>query len=150
MYTKEEISKIRQQFWTKFGQYMKPVPGSSGEKVNWLNYKTGIRHITFKMDADKEKATVAIEIKHLQEVERMIYYNQFVSLKTLLQNETGFEWNWQEAVMDDSNQPISCISLTLKNINVLNEQDWPAIIAFLKPRIMALDIFWEMVKDGFE
>jgi hypothetical protein len=150
MYTKEEISKIRQQFWTKFGQYMKPVPGSSGEKVNWLNYKTGIRHIAFRMDADKEKAIVAIEIKNPLEEERMNYYNQFLSLKTLMKNETGFEWNWKETVIDDNNQPISRISQTIENINVLNEKDWPAIIAFLKPRIMALDIFWEMVKDGFE
>lgn len=150
MYTKEEISKIRQQFWTKFGQYMKPVPGSSGEKVNWLNYKTGLRHIAFKMNADKEKATVAIEIKHPLKEERMSYYNQFVLLKTLMKNETGFDWKWEDIVLDENNQTISRISLTMENINVLNEKDWPAIIAFLKPGIMALDIFWEMVKDGFE
>jgi hypothetical protein len=32
----------------------------------------------------------------------------------------------------------------------MEEGDWPAIISFLKPRIIALDEFWENVKPGFE
>ena len=69
MYSKEQISKLKTQFWTNFGQYMKPVPGASGMPVNWINYKTGIRHIHFKMDADNTKAVIAIEISHPKEEE---------------------------------------------------------------------------------
>lgn len=129
---------------------MKPVPGAGGKAVNWLNYKTGNRHILFRMDADKQHAFIAIEIRHPQNEERINCYNQFLSLKTLLKNETGFEWDWQAGTVDDNGQTISRISQTLEHINVLNEKDWPAIIAFLKPRIMSLDAFWYLVKDGFE
>ena len=41
MYTKQEAAQLRKEFWTAFGQYMKPVPTEDGEKVNWINYKTG-------------------------------------------------------------------------------------------------------------
>jgi hypothetical protein len=149
MYSKDQISKLKTQFWTSFGQYMKPVPGASGQRVNWINYKTGISHIHFKMDADNTKAVVAIEISHAKEEERLQYYNQFVSLKNLLASTTTFNWQWNETIETD-HKSISSISQQLNNVSILNQADWPAIISFLKPRIIALDAFWEMVKDGFK
>jgi len=150
MYTKEAVARLHQKFWTALGQYMKPVPGASGQPVNWLNYKAGIGHIFFRMNVDKNQASAAIELRHRDEKDRLHYYQQFKSLKQLLENTTGYEWEWEEATTEDNGQSISRISLQLKNVNVLNETDWPAIIAFLKPRMVALDAFWEMVKDGFE
>jgi hypothetical protein len=149
MYSKEQSSKLKTQFWTSFGQYMKPIPGAAGLPVNWINYKTGIKHIHFKMDADNTKATIAIEISHPQEEQRLYYYNQFLALKKLFTSSTQFNWHWNETLQKD-NKTISSISLELTDVNILKESDWPAIISFLKPRIIALDAFWEMVKDGFE
>jgi hypothetical protein len=149
MYSKEQSSKLKTQFWTNFGQYMKPVPGTAGLPVNWINYKTGIRNIHFKMDADNTKAVIAIEISHPKEEERLHYYNQFVSLKKVLASTTTFNWQWNETLYND-HKTISSISLQLDAVNILNQSDWPAIISFLKPRIMALDKFWDMVRDGFE
>ena len=149
MYSKELSSKLKTQFWTNFGQYMKPVPGASGLPVNWINYKTGIRNIHFKMDAGNTIAFIAIEISHPQEEQRSHYYDQFLSLKNLLTSTTTFNWQWNEIIETD-HKTISSISLQLNDVNILNQADWPAIISFLKPRIMALDAFWSMVKDGFE
>ncbi len=149
MYTREEASKVRAQFWTSFGQYMKPVPGSSGMPVNWINYKTGIKHIRFKMDADNKKAIIAIEIAHPKEEERINCYNQFLSLRKLMESTTGFAWEWNES-LHTGHKVISSISQQLEAVKVLNQADWPAIISFLKPRIIALDAFWELVKEGFE
>ena len=129
---------------------MKPVPGASGEAVNWLNYKTGVRNIFFRMDADQQSAHVGIELQHAMEAKRIHYYNHFVALKNLLEQTTGNKWQWQAAVLDENGQPISRISQSLNSVNILEESDWPAIIAFFKQRIIALDAFWETVKDGFE
>jgi hypothetical protein len=149
MYSKEQSSKLKAQFWTNFGQYMKPVPGASGLPVNWINYKTGIKNIHFKMDADNKKATIAIEIAHPKEEERSHYYNQFLSLKNILNSTANFNWQWNETLQAE-HKTISSISQQLDDVNVLDQSDWPAIISFLKPRIIALDAFWDMVKDGFE
>ena len=149
MYSKEQASKLKTQFWTSFGQYMKPVPGASGLPVNWINYKTGIRNIHFKMDADNTKAFIAIEISHSKEEERLQYFNQFLSLKKILASTGTFNWQCNETVVTD-HQTISSISQQLDSVNILNKSDWPGIISFLKPRIIALDEFWEIVKDGFE
>ncbi len=149
MYSNEQISKLKTQFWTNFGQYMKPGPSASGLPVNWINYKTGIRHIHFKMDADNTSAFIAIEISHPQDELRLHYYNQFVSLKKLLASTTTFNWQWNETLQTD-HKTISSISQQLNDVNILDQSDWPSIISFLKPRIIELDAFWNMVKDGFE
>ncbi len=128
---------------------MKPVPGASGEPVNWLNYKTGKQHVFFKMDADNEQAIIAIEIKHKAFSERENCYHQFLSLKTMLVNETGHTWEWEKETVINNNLPVSRISQSLPGVNILNEKDWPAIIAFFKPRIIGLDNFWDLVKDSF-
>jgi len=149
MYSKDQISKLKTHFWTNFGQYMKPVPGAAGLPVNWVNYKTGIRHIHFKMDADNKRAVIAIEISHPQDGQRAFYYNQFLSLKKLLHTTTGLNWQWNETLQKDD-KTISSISQQLDGVNIMDQADWPAIISFLKPRIIALDQFWQQVKDGFE
>ncbi|MCW3116154.1 MAG: hypothetical protein JWM28_236, partial [Chitinophagaceae bacterium] len=64
MYSKQDASAVRKNFWTRFGQYMNPLPGADGQPVNWLNYKTGIKYLYFRMDAGHKQAAIAIEIRH--------------------------------------------------------------------------------------
>ena len=45
---------------------------------------------------------------------------------------------------------VSRVFISLDTINIFNPDDWPVLISFLKPRIIALDKFWDLVKDGFD
>ena len=83
MYTKQEAAQLRKEFWTTFGQYMKPVPTEGGEKVNWINYKSGDKHIRFTMQADQYKAIIAIEITHPDIDIQQLYTEQFLQMKKL-------------------------------------------------------------------
>lgn len=150
MYSKQEAARLRKDFWTSFGQYMRPLPGAGGEPVNWLNYKTGIRHLYFRMDAGNRQAGIAIELHHPDTLVREQYYGQLLQVKAVLQEETGEEWQWEPAVTDEDGKPVSRIGITLPGVNIFHRDDWPRIISFLKPRILALDRLWYLVKDGFE
>lgn len=149
MYTRQEASLIRKKFWTSFGQYMQPLPGANGDTINWLNYKTGIRHLYFRMDADTERASVAIELRHTDLLLQQQYFKQLQQVKILLEEQTGEEWQWELQRPDEDGNTISRVSITLDKVNIFNATDWPTIISFLKPRILALDKFWDAVKDGF-
>ncbi|MDZ4794894.1 MAG: DUF4268 domain-containing protein [Bacteroidota bacterium] len=150
MYTRQETSLIRQKFWTSFGQYMRPVKGAGGEPTNWINYKTGIRHLYFRMDAGSNLATVAIELRQKDVLLQQQYMEQFQQMKAVLEELTGEAWDWEWLVENNDGSRTSRISKTITGVNIFNEDEWPAIISFLKPRIMALDHFWILVKDGFE
>ena len=56
MYSKAEVTQLRQAFWTALGQYMAPVPSAEGDTTNWINYKTGVKHVYFRMQADNQLA----------------------------------------------------------------------------------------------
>lgn len=150
MYSKQEASQLRQEFWTAFGQYLLPLLSSEGEKVNWINYKTGEKGIHFRMEADNKKASIAIELSHKDEDIRHLYFEQFLQLKAILSQALEEEWIWARETTDAYGKPVSRIYKELTGVNIFNKQDWPAIISFLKPRIIALDDFWNTVKYGFE
>lgn len=150
MYSRSEAIQIKKEFWTRFGLYMKPVKNAAGHTTNWVNYKTGVRHIYFRMDAGKRAASVAIELKHPQPEDRESTYNKFVQLKTYLENVLQETWDWEPLFYDEDGLPASRIIQQLPDVNVFNQADWPAIISFLKDGIMKLDLFWTDVKPQFE
>ena len=150
LYTRQEAAQIKQAFWTAFGQYMAPVPPAGFEKVHWVNYKTGVKHVYFRLHAGNNHASVAIEITHPDAVSRALYYEQFVQWKNLLHNALEETWDWEPDAADETGKFISRISTTLEPVNIFNRQHWPALIGFFKPRIVKLDAFWDMVKDAFE
>ena len=149
MYTRHEVSLIKKKFWTSFGQYLRPITGGDGDTINWINYKTGVRHIYFRMDADMDYASIAIELTNPDSLMREQHYEQLRQVKKILEKSMGEEWNWKLHQEQDGNI-LSRVSKMLPDVNILNEKDWPAIISFFKPRIIALDKFWMMVKDGFD
>jgi len=150
MYSKQEASQLRQEFWTAFGQYMQPILSSEGEKVNWINYKTGEKGIAFKMQADNKSAYIAIELNQHDAGIQELYFEQFKELRALLEQETGEEWIWSLHTYDESGKQVSRIYTALEGVSILRRDDWPALISFFKPRMIALDSFWNNVKYGFE
>jgi hypothetical protein len=150
MFTKEEASKLRQAFWTKFGQYMQPILSAEGLKTNWINYKTGVSGIYFKMDADKNQASIGISFTQGNVAEQAAQFAQMEQLKTMLRNALGEDWDWQPMVKDDYGKTISKVSKTITGVSIFRQHDWPALISFFKQRIIALDTFWSEAKYGFE
>jgi len=150
MYSKQEAAQLKQEFWTAFGQYMRPVLSSEGERINWINYKTGEKDIYVRMHADNRKASIAIELTHKDEGVQALYFEQFEQLKTLLYDALQEEWNWLLHTRDEHGKYISRIYTEIRNVNIFDKNHWPRLISFFKPRIVALDEFWSTGKHVFE
>jgi hypothetical protein len=102
------------------------------------------------MKAERDFASIGIELAHGDEEMQELYFDQFLQFKNLLTQATGEEWDWKLHATNEIGQTISKIEKILPNVNVMEQSDWPEIISFLKPRIIALDEFWDNVKPGFE
>ena len=150
MYSRQEASKLRQEFWATFGQYMSPVLSADGEKINWINYKTGEKDIAFKMNADNKKAEISIELTHTDEGIQQIIFEQFLQLKNILHRTLNEEWNWQLHVRDENGKLLSKIFTDKTGCSIFKKEEWPGLISFFKPRIIALDEFWSSAKYAFE
>lgn len=150
MYSKEQTSKLKQAFWTTFGQYMSAVPAADGEKINWINYKTGFKHLYFRMDTEKSVASISIEISHPDTDIQELIFDQFKMLESILHHHLHESWNWLLHVQDKYGKVISRIGTEIHNVSIFNQDDWPLLISFFKPRIIALDSFWSFAKYSFD
>jgi hypothetical protein len=150
MYSRQEASQLSQEFWTTFGQYMSPIASSEGEKINWINYKTGEKNISFRMHANNKKAIIAIELNHKDKDIQQIYFEQFLQFKNSFTEVMQEQWNWQLHMYDEHGKIISRIYKEKTALSIFQKHDWPELISFFKPRIIALDEFWSQVKYAFE
>ncbi len=150
MYKRAEISQVRQAFWTTFGQYMAPLQSAEGERINWVNYKTGKKGVFFKMEAGIHSAYIGIELHHTDTGMQQLYFEQFEQLMPLLYQHLNEGWNWQQQAQTETGQTISRIFTEQPGVNIMNRNNWPGLISFFKPRLMALDAFWSEVKYAFE
>ncbi|MGV3642079.1 MAG: DUF4268 domain-containing protein [Adhaeribacter sp.] len=150
MYTKEQASQLRQAFWTTFGQYMSPVPSAEGLRVNWLNYHSGLKQVFFRMKAEKKTASIGIEMLQPDVEIQQMFFEQFQALQALLQEAMGEEWTWELHATDENGKTVSRIYKEIEGVSVFNREDWPRLISFFKPRLIALDAFWNDARYSFD
>ena len=150
MYKREEAKKLREDFWTTYGQYMSVILSADYQRVNWVNYKTGVKHLYFRMDVSNKSGYIAIEITHPDEGIRQLMFEQFEELKTVFQDIVQEDWEWDPVYFDAYERPIARIGLPIEKVSVFNKEHWPTLISFFKPRMIALDEFWSLVKDKFD
>jgi len=67
-----------------------------------------------------------------------------------LEAEIGEEWIWDDSFYDEYGKHTARIYTEIRGLSVFKKEDWPALISFFKPRIIALDSFWSTAKYGFE
>jgi hypothetical protein len=149
MFSREEASRIREEFWTAFGRYMSPVLSAEGLKINWVNYHTKLKDVYFRMDAGKKSAAISISMEHRDPVIQELYFEQFMEFKNLLHGILQEEWEWELHATVDG-KVISRIYKEISGVSVFNKDHWPQLISFFKPRIIALDSLWEDAKYSFE
>ena len=149
MYNRTEMAMIKQEFWTSFGRYMLPVQSAGYEKVNWINYKTGVKGLFFKMNAERDASKLSIQMTG-DKLQREKHYDRMIQFKQFFEATMKGDWIWLKEKTGENCSNISIIETTLAGVNVYDKNDWPAIISFLKSMITELDQFWTSVKDFFE
>ncbi len=142
MYSKQEASQLKKEFWTVFGQYMSPIASAEGERINWVNYRTGKKDIVFRMEAGKDEAIVSIEILHKDQDLQQLYFEQFLSMKRSMEEMLPGKWEWVLHDKDEYGKVFSRIYTRSGKLNIFQKNDWPELISFFKTNIIALDTFW--------
>jgi hypothetical protein len=150
MFARDEASRIKEEFWTTFGKYMSPIPSAEGFRINWVNYHSRLKDVYFRMDIGRKAAIISISVEHRDPAIQELYFEQFLELKSLLHATLEEEWQWQLHVPVEEGKVISRIYTELPGVSVFNRDHWPELISFFKPRIIALDRFWEDGKYSFE
>lgn len=102
------------------------------------------------MNADHRKASIAVEIRSKDVDLQDLYIGQFQQLRPMLQDALAEEWTWLPHTQDEHGNKMSRMYTEIENVSIFKKEDWPQLISFFKPRILALDIFWSTAKYAFE
>jgi hypothetical protein len=102
------------------------------------------------MNAEQHKASIAIVFSHPDRELQLLYFEQLTAFKNLFKAAVNEEWEWNAEAKNEFGVAQCQVSMSMDNCSVYNQQNWPSLISFLKPRLIALDQFWEDVKPIFE
>ena len=142
MFSKEESAQIRKEFWTSFG---KSFPRK------WLLYNTKIKGLSFKFVADRKKAFVCLDIENPDELVNLLYYDQLLSLKVLLEIELP-EVIFNDAYELESGKTIHRIYVPFEGkFSVHNKNTWRDCFEFYMEIMPKFEAFYyeyeEVIKN---
>ena len=129
---------------------MAPVPNADGEKVNWINYKTGFKEVQFKLETTRKSAIAGIYLTHRDIELQELFFEKFKEQELILKELTGHRWDWQLHHTEENRKIVSRIFQEKKGLSVFNKDHWPELISFFKSRIIALDTYWSMARYSFD
>jgi hypothetical protein len=102
------------------------------------------------MQADNKVAGISIEITHPDKELQQLFFEQFATYKNILHSTLNEDWEWQLHTTDEYGKTISRIYKEMGSVSIYQKEDWPKLISFFKPRIIALDEFWGDARYAFE
>ncbi|MBG7612373.1 DUF4268 domain-containing protein [Polaribacter sp. BAL334] len=138
MFSKEEAALLRKEFWTSFG---KSFPRK------WLLYNTKIKGVALKFVADKKEAMICLDIEHTDELMNLLYYDQLLSLKSLLEAELP-EVIYNDAYELENRKIIHRIYVPFEEkFNIHNKNTWRACYEFFVEKMSKLEAFFYEYED---
>ena len=148
MYNREESSKLKKEFWTAFGVYMKKYIPVYGEKINWVNFNTNCKPVYFQLDADNKTARFCIDIRHKNADVRELFYLQMLDYQNILNENLG-DLIWLKEYLNPTGIVHPRIYIEMHGKSIFNKKDWKDLFIFFEDKIVAIKEFWDMVDQIF-
>ena len=149
MFTREEKKAFNQLFWTSFGKYMQKQIPTSGRKLNWINYKTGVKDLYLRMNIDNKKAIFSLDFQHKDEGIRALFYEQFEELRRVFHETMNHEFVWEAETFNDQGVSISRVYTEIIGVNKFKKDDWHMAFEFFEKHLVPFDEFWAEFKEIF-
>lgn len=139
MFSKEDSTKLRKEFWTSFG---KSFPRK------WLLYNTKIKGLSFKFQADRKKASVCLDFDHPDEFANELLYDQLISLNKVLISEYLPEVIYDSQFELESHKIIRRIYVPFnKKFSIHNKDTWLECYEFFVEKMTKFELFFYEYED---
>ncbi|WP_338378856.1 DUF4268 domain-containing protein [uncultured Flavobacterium sp.] len=138
MFSKEEVQRIKREFWVKFAEE---------HPRKWILYNTKIKDVAFKFYIDNKKAQVLLEIEPKDEKNRIIYYEKIESLKNILLDEYLPDAIFERNLYLENGKAVSRIWVEKLNVSSNNKNTWPEIFDFFNEKMDAFERFFYEYED---
>jgi hypothetical protein len=139
MFSKEEASQLRKDFWIAFG---KSFPRK------WIKYNTQIKGFSFKFVAERKEAMVVLDIEHPDEINNELLFEQLQSLKSILEQEYLAEIIFHEAYQLESGKIIKRLYVKYpQKFSIYNKETWRECFEFFVKNMTQFELFFNEYED---
>jgi len=139
MFSKEESSQLRKEFWTSFG---KSFPRK------WVLYKTKIKDFGFKFVADKKQALVCLDIESFDRTKNELLFDQVLELKNILTDDYLPDVIFDELYVLESGKIIHRVYVKYNGeFNIHNKNTWQNVYYFFNEAMHQFEEFYEDYED---
>jgi hypothetical protein len=149
MFSKEEEKEFKSDFWQGLNSELELRKGVHGNKVNWTNFNTGIKHLYFRMDLEENFPKLCIDMQFPNEGIRELYYEQFTEFKDRLDSLFESELIWLPRFEHSNTRTIARICIENKELDYYRREDWPAMYAYFGDNFQKLEAFWNEFNEVF-
>jgi hypothetical protein len=139
MFSKEESSQLRKEFWTSFG---KSFPRK------WVLYKTKIKDFGFKFVADKKQALVCLDIESFDRTKNELLFDQVLELKNILTEDYLPDVIFDELYVLETGKIIHRVYVKYNGeFNIHNKNTWQNVYYFFNEAMHQFEEFYEDYED---
>ena len=139
MFSKEESTSLRKEFWKSFG---KSFPRK------WVLYNTKIKGLSFKFVANRKNAMICLDIEHSDEMVNKILFDKILSLKKILKEDYLSEVIFDDSYTLENEKKIHRIYVNHKGkFSIYNKSTWSSCYEFYIKAMPRFELFFYDYKD---
>ena len=139
MFSKEESTSLRKEFWTCFG---KSFPRK------WILYNTKIKGLSFKFVANRKNAMICLDIENPDKMANKILFEKILSLQTILKEEYLSEVIFDDSYRLENEKIIHRVYINHKDkFSIYNKNTWSSCYNFYVEVMPKFELFFLEYKD---
>lgn len=138
MFSREESKRIREEFWTEFGQTY---------PRKWLLYNTKIKEVQLKFTFTTELAQVSLDVSSPDDLIQEFYVEKLYSLESVLKSDYLSEAILEDNYLLPEGKQVMRIYVQMNNVNIHNKKHWPEVFEFLYSNMDKLETFFKDFED---
>jgi len=139
MYSKEELKKLKTNFWTSFGQFSQLKRSRLGLDKKWMLYKTKLKGLELKFDFIDKTCITTIEVD-INSYKANDYITKLELLKEEIIPLSSSELITEYLTLKNK-KDVYRIFYEKENISLKKRENWPTIFEFFFDHMLILEQF---------
>ena len=131
MYSKEELKRLKLEFWESFAAYCEVQPYLRRRRKIWTLYNTKVKGVEMKFDANRKGAYVILEVNHRNEADRLEMFEKLTWYKEQIEQDLPEELIWDICFIRENGEQVARIYAAKEGLDLHRRTDWGEMFSFM-------------------
>lgn len=139
MYSKEELKRLKLEFWESFAAYCEVQPYLRRRRKIWTLYNTKVKGVEMKFDANRKGAYVILEVNHHNEADRLEMFEKLTWYKEQIEQDLPEELIWDICFIRENGEQVARIYAAKEGLDLHRRTDWGEMFSFMATKMYLLE-----------